>query len=430
MAGAAARHGDDVRRPLLARAERQAGGLQVGHAGCAARDRPVAHRLRGVRVLRGQLRLLRQDLRHARRPRLPARLVVDHQRRAAARHGAQLRARAQSRAGRRRARGPPRAAARRALRRPSARRPPSRPNPPQSHPRPSRRTSHGYPEPIRLGDRQRQGAGAGEGAGSAGEAQGRRPAGPGAHARAGRPALDAGRRAGQRHRGGPAETSRQLREQGQDAPAQAAEKVADHAERLGGYLSESNADRILGDLEDFGRRQPLAVIALGVAAGFAASRFLKASSRQRYEGRLSRDAVDDLAATRRPRRRPGSARRRPRPAGAPAADASTAHERRRTGHAAPIPRDQSIGELVKDLAERDQHAGPPGDRPGQGRDDRAGQARRQGRRDARRRRARRPAGRRRADRVPHRRARPGHGDVAGGADRDRASSAPIAAVLA
>ena len=80
-------------------------------------------------------------------------------------------------------------------------------------------------------------------------------------------------------------TSRQLREQGQDGPAQAAEKVAHHAERLGGYLSESNADRILGDLEDFGRRQPLAVIALGVAAGFAASRFLKASSRQRYEGR-------------------------------------------------------------------------------------------------------------------------------------------------
>lgn len=78
-------------------------------------------------------------------------------------------------------------------------------------------------------------------------------------------------------------TSRQLREQGQDGPAQAAEKVAHHAERLGGYLSESNADRILGDLEDFGRRQPMAVIALGLAAGFAASRFLKASSRQRYE---------------------------------------------------------------------------------------------------------------------------------------------------
>jgi hypothetical protein len=80
-------------------------------------------------------------------------------------------------------------------------------------------------------------------------------------------------------------TSRQLRDQGQDAPAQAADKVAHHAERLGGYLSESNADRILGDLEDFGRRQPLAVVGFGVVAGFVASRFIKASSRERYESR-------------------------------------------------------------------------------------------------------------------------------------------------
>ena len=86
-------------------------------------------------------------------------------------------------------------------------------------------------------------------------------------------------------------TSSQLRDQGQDAQAQAAEKAAHHAERLGGYLSESSADRILSDLEDFGRRQPMAVIGLGVAAGFLASRFLKASSRERYQGRPAGTAV-------------------------------------------------------------------------------------------------------------------------------------------
>ena len=108
-------------------------------------------------------------------------------------------------------------------------------------------------------------------------------------------------------------TSRQLREQGQDGPAQAAEKVAHHAERLGGYLSESNADRILGDLEDFGRRQPMAVIALGVAAGFAASRFLKASSRQRYEGRAYGTPSNGAARPTAPKaRRPGRRCRRPR----------------------------------------------------------------------------------------------------------------------
>jgi hypothetical protein len=92
-------------------------------------------------------------------------------------------------------------------------------------------------------------------------------------------------------------TSRQLRDQGQDAPAQAAEKVAHHAERLGGYLSESNADSILDDLEDFGRRQPLAVVGLGVAAGFLASRFLKASSRERYQGRGNGTQPAPMATT-------------------------------------------------------------------------------------------------------------------------------------
>ena len=44
--------------------------------------------------------------------------------------------------------------------------------------------------------------------------------------------------------------------------------------------------RLFGaDAEDFGRRQPWALAAASVAAGFAASRFLKASSRQRYQAR-------------------------------------------------------------------------------------------------------------------------------------------------
>ncbi|MGB2712159.1 MAG: hypothetical protein WBC33_11665 [Conexibacter sp.] len=80
-------------------------------------------------------------------------------------------------------------------------------------------------------------------------------------------------------------TSERLREEGQDGPARAAERAADQAERLGGYLTEADADRILGDVEDFGRRRPLAVVAIGIAAGFTASRFLKASSSSRYAGR-------------------------------------------------------------------------------------------------------------------------------------------------
>jgi hypothetical protein len=78
-----------------------------------------------------------------------------------------------------------------------------------------------------------------------------------------------------------------LREQGKDQPAKLAEQAADRAERLGSYLKESDADRILGDVEDFGRRQPWVVIAGGVALGLVASRFLKASSAERYEKRAS-----------------------------------------------------------------------------------------------------------------------------------------------
>jgi len=79
--------------------------------------------------------------------------------------------------------------------------------------------------------------------------------------------------------------SQQLREQGKDQPAKLAEQAADRAEQLSGYLKNSDADRILGDIEDFGRRQPWAVIGGGVVLGLLASRFLKASSTRRYEQR-------------------------------------------------------------------------------------------------------------------------------------------------
>ena len=78
--------------------------------------------------------------------------------------------------------------------------------------------------------------------------------------------------------------AQELRKQGKEKPADLAEQAAERVERLGGYLKESDADRILRDVEDFGRRQPWAIAAGGLALGFLASRFLKASSQKRYEG--------------------------------------------------------------------------------------------------------------------------------------------------
>ena len=105
-------------------------------------------------------------------------------------------------------------------------------------------------------------------------------------------------------------TSQQLREKGQEPQAKAAERVADHAERVGSYLTESDADRLLSDAEDLGRRQPMVVIAAGVALGFAASRFLKASSRKRWEGQ---DGASYGRSGQAPYPTPGEARFEPDP---------------------------------------------------------------------------------------------------------------------
>jgi hypothetical protein len=77
--------------------------------------------------------------------------------------------------------------------------------------------------------------------------------------------------------------SDQLRSQGNDLPAQIAQQAADRAEQVARYLREADADRILTDVEDFGRRQPWVMAAAGLALGVAAARFIKASGRRRYE---------------------------------------------------------------------------------------------------------------------------------------------------
>lgn len=79
--------------------------------------------------------------------------------------------------------------------------------------------------------------------------------------------------------------SEALRNEGKENPAKLAEQAADRIDRASAYLRESDADRILDDVEDFGRSRPWAVLAGAAVAGFAAARFLKASSRQRYSTR-------------------------------------------------------------------------------------------------------------------------------------------------
>lgn len=77
----------------------------------------------------------------------------------------------------------------------------------------------------------------------------------------------------------------ELRKQGKEAPAKLADRAAEQTEKVGSYLKEKGPDEMLHDVEDFGRQRPWAVLAGGLVLGAAAARFLKASSRNRYQQR-------------------------------------------------------------------------------------------------------------------------------------------------
>jgi ElaB/YqjD/DUF883 family membrane-anchored ribosome-binding protein len=75
----------------------------------------------------------------------------------------------------------------------------------------------------------------------------------------------------------------QMRERGDDTFAQIADRVAGWTEDMARYLRDADADRMLGDVESYARRQPWAVAAGGLLLGFAASRVVRAGSERRSE---------------------------------------------------------------------------------------------------------------------------------------------------
>ena len=72
-----------------------------------------------------------------------------------------------------------------------------------------------------------------------------------------------------------------LRGQGDEETARLTEAAADRAERLSGYLRDSDGDRFLRDIEGFARRRPMVAATAGFLVGLAASRFVKASAERR-----------------------------------------------------------------------------------------------------------------------------------------------------
>jgi hypothetical protein len=73
-----------------------------------------------------------------------------------------------------------------------------------------------------------------------------------------------------------------LSSEGDASGARLAEQAADRIDRVGSYLEQKRGDELMRDIETFARRRPWMLAGLGVLAGVAAARFLKASSEQRY----------------------------------------------------------------------------------------------------------------------------------------------------
>ena len=82
-------------------------------------------------------------------------------------------------------------------------------------------------------------------------------------------------------------TADELRRIGKEQPAKLAEQAAQRLDQVGEYLKDSDGERILNDIENLARRQPWAVAAGGFIIGLVASRFLKASSSERYRSHSS-----------------------------------------------------------------------------------------------------------------------------------------------
>lgn len=77
-------------------------------------------------------------------------------------------------------------------------------------------------------------------------------------------------------------TGDDLRAEGNGSVAGLTTGAADRLEHLAGYLEQMDGSRLLHDVENAARRRPWLVAAGGALLGLAASRFLKASSEQRY----------------------------------------------------------------------------------------------------------------------------------------------------
>ncbi len=78
------------------------------------------------------------------------------------------------------------------------------------------------------------------------------------------------------------QSGEQLRSGGKGQAAGVTDAAADRVEQFGQYLERVDGNELLSDAERFARRRPWLLAGIGLVAGLAASRMVKASSEHRY----------------------------------------------------------------------------------------------------------------------------------------------------
>lgn len=73
-------------------------------------------------------------------------------------------------------------------------------------------------------------------------------------------------------------TSEELRVEGKESEASLNDRAAGIAERVGGYLEETDAQQMMNQVQDFGRRRPWVMVLAGAGIGLLGARLLKSSA--------------------------------------------------------------------------------------------------------------------------------------------------------
>jgi hypothetical protein len=85
-----------------------------------------------------------------------------------------------------------------------------------------------------------------------------------------------------------------LRGQGFTATAELVDVAGNKMDQFSSYLIDNDGERVVHDLEELARKQPIFTVGLGFLIGLLGARVLKASARDRYQTYASTPAMQGV----------------------------------------------------------------------------------------------------------------------------------------